>query len=272
MFAFIRPLAVAAAGLGIALAAQAMELAKYPKVFVGPQGVEVVLAPSVDGKQALVRVSGINDPIDQVVFLSNVERQGAARDVYSTRIDGRNYGLLHKQTDAYVGGDNYVVYLPGKRDGVVLAFHEDKTKAFKLADLQASYERQQKQGVQEKLARFDRNKRLASAQADLTKADQDASAACGTPVKTTVDWASIDDEKLQTLSIGSFCGVVASELESLCRNTPAAKAKMASLGQVQCKFASALKIRVEGQQVVFTTEKDAPNQEDFVRQFLRNQQ
>jgi hypothetical protein len=41
---------------------------------------------------------------------------------------------------------------------------------------------------------------------------------------------------------------------------------------VQCKFASALKIRVEGQQVVFTTEKDAPNQADFVRQLLRNLQ
>lgn len=254
------------------MAAQALELAKYPKVFVAPQqGVEVVLAPAVDGKQALVRVSGINDPIDQVVFLSHLEQQGTAREVYSTRIDGRNYGLLHKQTHAYRGGEHYVVYLPGKREGVSLAFHEEKTKAFKLADLQASYERQQKQGVQEKLARFDRNKRLAGAQADLAKADQEATAACSTPVKTTVDWTSIDDEKLQTLSIGSFCGVVASQLESLCSNTPTFKAQAASLAQVQCKFAPQLKIRIEGQQVVFSTEKDAPNQEDFVRQFLRNQ-
>lgn len=271
MFAFIRPVAAIVAGLGITLAAQAIELAKYPKVLVGPQGVEVVLAPSVDGQQALVRVSGINDPIDQVVFLSNLEKRGAARDVYATRIDGRNFGLLHKQTEAYLGGEQYVVYLPGKRDGVTLAFHEDKTKAFKLADLQASYERQQKQGVQEKIARFDRNKRLAGAQADLARTDQEASAACGAPVKTTVDWNGIDDEKLQTLSIGSYCGVVASQLDSLCRNTPAFKPKAAALGQVQCKFASELKIRLEGQQVVFTTEKDAPNQEDFVRQFLRNQ-
>jgi hypothetical protein len=39
---------------------------------------------------------------------------------------------------------------------------------------------------------------------------------------------------------------------------------------VQCKFAPQLKIRVENQQVLFSTEKDAPNQEEFVRQFLRN--
>ncbi len=271
MRAFIRSFALSLAGLGAALAAQALELAKYPQVFVAPQGVEVVLAPSADGKQALVRVSGINDPIDQVVFLANLEQQGAAREIYSTRIDGRNYGLLQKQSHPYRGGEQYVAYLPGKRDGLVLAFHEDKSKAFKLAELQASYERQQKQGVQEKLARFDRNKRLAGVQADLDKADQDATAACGTPVKTAVDWATIDDEKLQALSIGSFCGVVASELESMCRNTPAFKATAAGLGQVQCRFAPQLKIRVEGQQVVFSTEKDAPNQNDFVRQFLRNQ-
>ncbi len=271
MRAFIRPFALAVAGLAATLAAHALELAKYPQVFVAPQGMEVVVAPSADGKQALVRVSGINDPIDQVVFLANLETSGSSREVYSTRIDGRSYGLLHKQRSPYRSDEQYVVYLPGKRDGVALAFHEDKSKAFKVADLQASYERQQKQGVQEKLARFDRNKRLAGIQADLAKADQDATTACGTPVKTTVDWATIDDEKLQTLSIGSFCGVVASQLESMCRNTPAFKPTAAGLGQVQCKFAPQLKIRVEGQQVVFATEKDAPNQDDFVRQFLRNQ-
>ena len=268
---FTRLLPVALACSFAAMAAHAIELAKYPQVFVAPQGVEVVLAPTADGKQALVRVSGINDPIDQVVFLSTRESQGSAREVYTTRIDGRSYGLLHKQNHAYRGGDQYVVYLPGQRDGVSLAFSDDKSKAFKLADLQASYERQQKQGVQEKLGRFDRNKRLAGAQAELAKLDQAASASCGTPVKTTVDWAGIDDEKLQTLSIPSFCGVVASEIDSACRNSPQFKPMAAGLGQIQCHFGPRLKIRVESQQVVFSTEKDAPNQEEFVRQFLRNQ-
>lgn len=266
-----RLLPLALAGSFFAIASHAIELAKYPKVFVTPQGVEVVLAPSVDGKQALVRVSGINDPIDQVVFLSTLERQGAAREVYTTRIDGRSYGLLHKQGSAYQNSDQYVVYLPGKRDGLDLSFHDSKSKALKLADLQASYEQQQKQGVQEKLARFDRNKRLASAQAELAKMDQEASVSCATPVKTTVDWASLEDEQLQRLSIPSFCGVVASEMETLCRSTPEFKTTAAGLGQVQCQFGPRLKIRVENQQVVFSTEKDAPNQAEFVRQFLRNQ-
>lgn len=271
MHSLTRSLTMTLVGSVAALGSHAVELAKYPQVFVAPQGIEVVLAPTADGKQALVRVSGINDPIDQVVFLSSREPQGSAREVYSTRIDGRNYGLLHKQSHAYRGGDHYVVYLPGKRDGVTLAFSDDKSKAFRVAELQASYERQLKQGLQEKLGRFDRNKRLEGAQAELAKIDQDASASCGTAVKTTVDWSSIDDEKLQNLSIPSFCGVVASEIDSLCRNTPQFKPTANSMGQVHCHFGPRLKIRRENQQVVFSTEKDAPNQEEFVRQFLRNQ-
>jgi hypothetical protein len=60
-------------------------------------------------------------------------------------------------------------------------FHEDKTRAFKLANLQAC----------RKNWPLDRIKRRAGAQADLAKMDQDVSAACDTPVKTWVDWASI---------------------------------------------------------------------------------
>ena len=67
-----RSLTLALLGSLAAMASHAIELAKYPQVFVAPQGVEVVLAPSADGKQALVRVSGMNDPIDQVVFLSTL--------------------------------------------------------------------------------------------------------------------------------------------------------------------------------------------------------
>ena len=270
MHTFLRPLVLSVAGLCAAVASHAIELAKYSQVFVAPPGIEVVLAPSADGKQALVRVTGVNDPIDEVVFLSDLEPQGSSRELYTTRLDGRSYGLLQVQHHSYRGTDQYVVYLPGKREGVALAFSEERSKAFQPAALLATYERQRQQGVQEKLARFDRNKRLAGAQADLAKADQDATAACGTPVKTTVDWTSIDDEKLQTLSIGSYCGVVASQLESMCRSTPDFKAIIAGSGQVQCRFASRLKIRAENRQLVFSTEKDAPNQDDFVRQFLRN--
>lgn len=251
--------------------ASAQDLAAYPQVFSGPQGLEVVLAPTTDGKAALMRVSGVNHPIDKVIFLGKLERRGGSTDAYVTTLDGRDYGLVQKQSSRYGGGVQYVTYLPGRQEAVSLSFDEKKSKALSTAELKTAYTRQQKDGVQEKLARFDRDKRLASVQAELAGTDQSASTACGSPVKTAVDWKSIDDDKLKRLSVNSFCGEVASQMDSLCKNNAAFKPKAAELGQISCQFGPELKLRMDGQKLVFTTHEDAPNQGDFVQQFLRNQ-
>ena len=251
--------------------ASAQDLAAYPQVFTGPQGLEVVLAPTTDGKTALMRVSGVNHAIDKVVFLGKQEQRGSGTEAYVTTLDGRDWGLVQKQANRYGGGERYVTYLPGRQGAVDLAFDEKKSKALNTAELKTAYTRQNKDGVQEKLARFDRDKHLASAQTDLSNTDTSASSACGSPVKTVVDWKSIDDDKLKKLSIASFCGEVASQMGSMCSSNAGFKAKAASLGQIQCQFGPEIKLRVEGQKLVFTTHQDAPNQGDFVQQFLRNQ-
>ena len=252
--------------------AAALELAPYPKVFSGPEGVEVVLAPSTDGKEALMRISGVNHPIDKVVFLGQLQRWGGSTDAFVTTIDGRDSGLVQKLASPYGGGERYVAYVPGRKGALELSFSENKSKALKPADLKASYDRQQQQGVQQKLARFDREKQLAYSREQLAEIDKDASTSCGAPVNTTVDWAAIGDEQLKTLSVHSYCGAVASGLGSLCRDTSAGfKPRAAALGQITCQFGSELKARVEGGKLVFTTAESAPNQDDFIRQFLRNQ-
>ena len=251
------------------MAAHAIELAKYPRSRTGPQGIEVVLAPSADSTQALVRVSGINHAIDQVVFWAPWSNVGL-RAVYVTRLDGRDYGLLHRQASRYGGSTEHVLYLPGQRDGIALAFSDKKSKEFRLAALQASYAEQQKQGVQENWpASTEKNgepvcKRISGKQ---TRRPLQPVAPRSRPRWTgppsTTKTANPEHRQL--------CGVVASEMESLCRGTPDFKPLAATLGQIRCQFASRLKIRVDNQQVVFSTEKEAPNQSEFVRQFLRNQ-
>lgn len=251
--------------------ASAQDLAAYPQVFSGPQGLEVVLAPTTDGKAALMRVSGFNNSIDKVIFLGKQEQRGSGTEAYVTTLDGRDWGLVQKQANRYGSGERYVTYLPGRQGAVDLSFDEKKSKALNVAELKSAYARQQKDGVQEKLARFDRDKHLASAQTDLASTDTSASSACGSPVKTAVDWKSIDDDKLKKLSIASFCGEVASQMDSMCKSNASFKAKAASLGQIQCQFGAEMKLRVEGQKLVFTTHQDASNQGDFIQQFLRNQ-
>ncbi|WP_311220628.1 MULTISPECIES: hypothetical protein [unclassified Acidovorax] len=255
----------------VSFGASALELAKYPQVFNGPQGLEVALAPSRDGKQALMRVSGVNHPIDAVVFLGDREQRGASTEAYVTTLDGREHGLVQKQRSAYGGNEQTVAYLPGQRDAIALTYDEQKSKALQPSALLAVYDRQNKEGIQNTLARFDREKRMAQAQSALQRVDQTASESCGSQVKTTVDWSSVSEAQFKSLSIAGYCGEVASQLDQQCRSVPAFKQKVAELGQVNCRFGTEMKLRTENRQLIFTTQEDAPNQGDFVQQFLRNQ-
>ncbi|NYE25681.1 hypothetical protein [Pigmentiphaga litoralis] len=270
----MRPIALPLAAIVCAIASanvSALELASYPKVFTADEGVEVVIAPTADGKQALMRISGVNHPVDKVVFLTRVERWGSGTDAYVTTFDGRDSGMVQKKGSVYGGGDRYVAYLPGRKQEYALSFDEKKTKAMKPAALLASYESQNKQGVQQKLARFDREKHVTQGQAALAATDAAASASCGVPVKTTVDWAAINDDRLKKVSVQGYCGAVAAGLDRMCGDASANfKQKAGALSQITCQFGPELRARVVDRKVVFTTEENAPNQDDFIREFLRN--
>lgn len=249
------------------LNAHALELAKYPQVFDAGQGISLTLAPSSDGKQALVQVSGINHALDEVVLLTEITERGNDESDYRTRLDGRDYNLLLKRQGW--GGERYQLNLPGS-DGVQLGFNETKTQAAKPAKLLALYQQQMKQGVQDKLARFDREQRVADFTAQLQQIDQDASKTCAAPLSTQVDWSALADEQLMRLSVPSFCGEVVRQAANLCERGEAHKAQVQGLQQVQCQFGERIKLREQGSTLTFTTHAEEPNQGDFINAFLRN--
>lgn len=249
------------------LNASALELAKYPQVFNAGKGISVTVAPSSDGKQALIQVSGINHPLDEVVLLSTVNERGNDERDYTTTLDGSAYNMLIKRQGW--GGEQYQLYLPST-DGFELGFDETKSKEAKPANLLALYEQQKKKGIQDKLSSFDREKRVADFSAQLQQIDQDATKACGTPLHTEVDWSAIDDDKLKRLSVPSFCGEVVSQLANLCQNGDEQKAAAKGLKTVQCSFAEQLKLRENEASLIFTTHEEAPNQGEFINAFLRN--
>ena len=263
----MRKLSLLTLSLLLAGQAQALELAKYPQVFAADQGASVMLVPSADGKQALVQVSGINHPLDEVVFLADVSERGNEERDYSTTLDGGRYNLLLKRQGW--GGDNYQLYLPGT-EGFQLGFDEARSKTAKPAELLALYEQQKGKGVQDKLAQFDRAKHLQANQSALKELDEEASEACGIPVQTRVEWDAIDDQKMKELSISGYCGEVASQLASLCQRDAAFKAEASSIKGIDCRFDKAMKLREQEGRILFMTEREAPNQGDFINAFLRN--
>ena len=253
---------------GATAVASAQTLAKHGFAFKGGQGQTVVLAPTADDKHALVRIKGVNNPVDGVVFLADKVMEGE-RAAYRTQIDGRAFNLLRLEDQR--SWMSTTAYLPGVRDGVALGYDEGAAKALNLAALKAEYEQQKKSGMQDKLARFNRPAAEAAQQKALASTDATASQACGTPVKTTVNWAALTDDQLQRLSISGFCGTAANAVRSLCGSDADFKAQAAKSAQIQCQFGDKLNLRREGQQLIFTTQEKAPNQDDFALQFLRNQ-
>jgi hypothetical protein len=249
------------------LQASAIELARHPQVFDAGQGVSLALAPSADGRQALVQVRGINHPLDEVVFLTDIRELGNEQRDYAIRLDGRDYNLLNKRR-AW-SGESFLLNLPNTQ-GFELSYSEDKTEALKLTELLALYEKQEKDGVQARLAAFDRKQRLADYSARLQEMDSEATKACGTPLTTKVDWSAISDEQLIGLSVPSFCGEVVNQMAYLCDKDDRYKAEAKTFKGVACSFGEAMKLREKDGQLQFTTHPDEANQGDFINAILRN--
>lgn len=251
----------------LSLQVSALELAKHPQVFDAGQGVSLALAPSADGKQALVQVRGINHPLDEVVFLTEVRELGNEQRDFAIRLDGRDYNLLNKRR-AW-SGESFQLNLPDTQ-GFELGYDEDRSKALKPGELLATYQKQEKDGVQAKLAAFDREKRVADYSARLQAADAEASQACGTQLSTRIDWKDMADEQLMSLSVPSFCAEVVSQMAYLCGKDDHYKAEAKTLKGVDCQFGERMKLRENDGRLQFTTHPQEPNQGDFINAILRN--
>ncbi|EJO94672.1 hypothetical protein A471_06236 [Ectopseudomonas mendocina DLHK] len=251
----------------LSLQAAALELARHPQVFDAGQGVSLTLAPTADGKQALVQVKGINHPLDEVVFLTQVRELGNEQRDYGIRLDGRDYNLLNKRR-AW-SGESFQLNLPGT-EGFELGYNETKTKALKQSELLALYKRQEKAGLQARLAAFDRKKRVQDYSARLQQMDLEATQACGTPLATRVDWSAFNDDLLMSVSVPHFCGEVVSQMASLCGRADSYKSEASTIKGVECRFGDSMKLREHDGQLSFTTLKDEPNQGDFINAILRN--
>ena len=251
----------------LSLNAGALELAKYPQAFEAGNGISVVVAPSTDDTQALIQVSGINHPLDEVVILTTLKDRGNDDRDYSTTLNGSAYTMLVKRQGW--GGERYQLYLPNT-DGFELGFDDAKSKQVKPTTLLALYEQQKQQGIQDKLSRFDREQRVADFTAQLQEIDQAASASCGTPLTTVVDWPALEDDKLKRLGVPSFCAEVVRQLANLCESDADYKTQAKQLKTVECSFDEQLKLRENDAILRFTTHEKAPNQGDFINAFLRN--
>ncbi|MBF5005247.1 hypothetical protein [Diaphorobacter caeni] len=257
---------------GLASAQGAPALAPYAASFKGDKGLTIVVAPTADDKSALVRLKGLNNPVDGVVFLADKVTEGK-RVSLRTTFDGRPWNMVISEDFDSWGGSyqRTVAYLPAVRDGVPIFYEEKASKGLDLKGLVKTYEKQKSDGVQEKLARFDRARFVSSTESRLKAVDDKASKACGVPVSTKVNWDSLKEDQLKNLSIAGYCSTMAEAVGQTCQQEASFKGKAAKYAAITCQFGDKLNLNQQGERTVFTTVEGAPNQDDFARQYLRNQ-
>ena len=272
VFAPMVAAATLAAAMPVLAQNAAPSLAPYAASFKGEQGLTVAVAPTADGKAALVRIQGINHPADNVVFLADKVTEGK-RVSFRSSYDGRPWNMVVSEDFDSWGGSysRTQAYLPAKRDGVQLYYDEKSAKALDLKALSKDYEKQKSESVQDKLARFDKPRFVATTEARLKSADDAASKACGVPVKTQVKWDSVTEEQMKRLSIGGYCVTAAEAMGRACAQDTGFKAKAAKHADITCQFGDKLNLSNQGGKTLFTTSEKAPNQDDFALQYLRNQ-
>ncbi|MBQ4834001.1 hypothetical protein J8L70_12175 [Pseudoalteromonas sp. MMG010] len=243
-----------------------LELAKYPIELKSNDGINAIIAPTADNKQALVKVTGINHNIDDVVFLTELKPHGSNK-AYKYTYDGSQRALINV-ADGY-RCCSYTLYIPNTRQSIYLTKNE-KTNPVIVEDLLAQYQQQLNAGVQAKLAAFDREKHLDMQKQTIEKASNEILTQCDTKVITNVNWSAISDADLNKYAVGAFCSQVVKEMAYQCESNSDFKAQAAKFTTVNCEFNDELKLRANHESLEFKTSPQAPNQREFIRSYLLN--
>lgn len=252
----------------LSLSTHALELGDSPLALVGDNGLEAIVAPTADETQALVKLTGLNHPLDGVVMLTEVEQRDNDGRAYRAEVDGKPRSLV-VYAQSYWSPTDYTAYVPGQQEPHAIKADESRSAQINLDELIAEYEQQMSEGIQTKLARFDRTQAIQRQQTALKAIDESASKVCGSPVSTNVDWEALTNDQLNNLNITGYCGQVASEMEYLCLSDGSFKQRVKEVSEVECGFADALNISRDDQTLVFQTKEDAQNQRETINGFLQ---
>lgn len=240
------------------------------KVYAGSEGESVAVVPLTTpgpngDKQALLYVQGTDSEFDGKALLYSVNEQNRGMN-YITQYKGEDFYTLQMREN--YGSKRYELWVPGRNKGIAVSFDEKRTQALKAGDIYEQYEKLKKDGSLERMAAFNRKEREAAQQSGFTEVVKAMNEACGTKVTATIDWKSVTDDLIKRYSISSYCGNPLEALKELCGTPVGKRVISAKVKSFTCQFGSELKLDVKAGAVSFTTQQDAPNQEEYATQFF----
>ncbi len=239
------------------------------KVYSGSEGEEVAVVPLSprSSKKYILRVQGTGSELDGKVLpfeLKDWSTNSTEQHNYVTQWKGRGYTVL------YMRNSSYELNVPGRAKEIRVSFDEKRTKALNAEEVYKQHQKQQADGTLEKLMAFDRKGEMARHDKDYGATLQEMNNACGTSVAASIDWSSITDDQLKELSISGYCEPSLSVLKDLCTVSNVARQTVKEkVKQVSCRLGASLEPKFDAQRLIWTTSRDASNQETFAKKFYK---
>jgi hypothetical protein len=251
--------------------ADAMEVSKYAKVYVGPEGLSVTVLPiATSGTQrALIRVSGVDSELDGLVIAYEKSERGRDQMSWVTTLHGEKFSTIY--TVSSWGQIRHKARLPESPMAAVDVYYDEKaSKAVNTERMAKLYEAHREKV--KALASWNRKERQSQEEQSLLSQLADLNKSCGTAITATIDWATVTDEHLKDLSIHGYCAKPLDALETICRRDAGTKTEITNrIGKLHCQFGSKMRIRLTDDTITWKTSEDASNQQDFAENYFRNE-
>ncbi len=200
-------------------------------------GLSVTVVPIVssDNSNYLLQVRGGNSEVDGMVLAAQTKGDGYRG--YATTLHGEEFWLLAEQEDRRSTQLKRFITLPEDvRKKFPVSLSEPKSAAVNKKDVLKTHFAQRSDGTLEKLQGWNGEERKARNDAKLAKIAEDASKQCGKKINAVIDWSSVDDEKLKTLSIYGYCEEGVDIFERLCKRFPDMSSQLGEVTELTCSF------------------------------------
>lgn len=251
----------------------AMELSKYPRAYKGGEGLLVKIV-SVKGekKQALIEVTGVDTEIDGVVFLGEEDDGGKSLKI---TLHGKDYWPMRSQ-ESWYGWKQISVFLPEhSTEAVHVHYDEGASKKIDADEMLKIHNKQMKDGTIKELAKWNRATREKNNEGYYAKEREVTEKRCDMKFTTQIDWKSVTDDHLKTISISGYCEAPLTAMRMLCERSQDNKkaAVKAKVKRVLCTLGeSGMKLTLGSDgTLTWKTAKDASNADEFAKSNLENQ-
>ena len=235
------------------------------RMLVGQDGAELAVV-DLPNDQALLRLSGVESPVRDKVFLAKATKS-TREATYTVTINGRNWTMLRRTSRRWGGGHRWMAFAP-EIERLDLNYDKARSKTLDVGEMWATHHQQKSAGDFKALAAFDRAGAEKQAYDNLVKQAKSTADSCGgKPAAISIDWASISDEVLKRYSISGYCDNAFSGLRSHCRYA-SGKALAQQVKTLRCTLGKELGLKIDKGTLTFTIATEGKNLHDFARKEL----